>query len=320
VVGLIVTFFGYHATFFRLDASADSLVLENDQALKYYRSIRARYGSDDYLIITYTPKDNLFSESVLADLKELQDELSNLELVESVTTLINVPLIKSPPVSLADLNKEVPTLESPSVNHKMAREEFLSSSLYNNLIISPDGKTTALQVKFHRDQHWQELLDARNQLQEKRLQGNLTDEENTALELVSNRFDTHLVKQQEQMSNEIANVRRIIDSYKTGAVLHLGGVPMITSDSMAFIQHDLIVFGFAVLCFLVLILTVAFRKVRWVILPLLTCFATGIVTVGFLGLVNWPVTVVSSNFVSILLIITISLTVHLSYREQTRFP
>jgi len=318
VVSLIVAFFGYHTTSFRLDASADSLVLENDKSLKYYRSIRARYGSDDYLILTYTPNGDLFSTPVLTELGNLRDDILQLELVESVVSILDVPLIKSPPVSINDLNKEVPTLESALTNKEMAREEFLSSKLYNNLIISPDGKTTALQIQFKRDQLWQELLDKRNYLQEKRLQGDLSDEENRTLELVSNRFDIHLGRLQEQTSNEIIKVRNIMDTYRGNAVLHLGGVPMITSDSMDFIRHDLIVFGFGVLCFLILILTFAFRRARWVILPMLTCFATGIVTVGFLGLVDWPVTVVSSNFVSLLLIITLSLTVHLivRYREH----
>jgi len=315
---MVVAFFGYHTTSFRLDASADSLVLENDKSLKYYRSIRARYGSDDYLILTYTPKEALFSTPVLTELGNLRDEILQLELVESVVSLLDVPLIKSPPVSITDLNKEVPTLESAQTNIEMAREEFLSSELYNNLIISPDGKTTALQIQFQRDKLWQELLNERNYLQEKRLQGDLTEAENKTLELVSNRFDSHLGRLQEQTSNEIIKVRNIMDAYRGNAVLHLGGVPMITSDSMDFIQHDLIIFGFGVLCFLILILTFAFRRARWVILPMLTCFATGVVTVGFLGLVDWPVTVVSSNFVSLLLIITLSLTVHLivRYREQ----
>jgi len=182
----VVAFFAYHTASFRLDASADSLVLENDKSLKYYRSIRARYGSDDYLIITYTPKVDLFSEAALTQLRILRDDLLGLELVESVTSLLDVPLIKSPPVTLAEINREVPTLESAQVDVSLAKKEFLSSSLYRNLIISTDGKTTALQVNFHRDELWQELLQQRNNLQEKRLLGELSKQENIALDLVSN--------------------------------------------------------------------------------------------------------------------------------------
>ncbi len=161
VIVLVVAFFAYHAPAFRLDASADSLVLENDTALKYYRSIRARYGSDDYLIVTYTPKADLFSKPVLADLQALRDGIAAMPHVESVTSLLDVPLLRSPPVSLDDLGDRVPTLESPGTDTALARQEFLSSPMYRNLIISPDGRTTAIQVNFRRDDTWHRLLRQR---------------------------------------------------------------------------------------------------------------------------------------------------------------
>jgi predicted RND superfamily exporter protein len=317
VIAFFVAFFAYHAPAFRLDASADSLVLENDQALQYYRSIRARYGSDDYLIVTYTPKEDLFSEQVLADLQVLRDEVAAMENVESVISLLDVPLIQSPPVTLSELSEEVPTLRSPGTDKTLAREEFLRGPMYRDLIISADGMTTALQVNFRRDETWHELLKQRNELREKSLQSELTAEEETELDAVSAQFDAHSLDLRDQQSKDIARVRDIIDRHRDKAELHLGGVPMIVSDSIDFIRHDLLTFGVGVLCFLVVILAVAFRKPRWVILPMLACASAGVIMVGFLGLVDWPVTVVSSNFMSLLLILTLSLAIHLvvRYRE-----
>ncbi len=317
VIALVIAFFGYHAPAFRLDASADSLVLENDEALEYYRSIRARYGSDDYLIVTFTPKQDLFSEAVLANLETLRDEIASMENVESVISLLDVPLIQSPPITLAELSETVPTLESPRTDKALARDEFLSSPMYRNLLISPDGETTAIQVNLHRDETWHRLLKQRNQLREKSLNNELSAEEQATLDSVSAQFDAHSMKLQDQQSEDIAEIRAIIDRHRDTADLHLGGVPMIVSDSIDFIRHDLMTFGIGVLCFLVVILAVAFRKPRWVILPMLACGAAGVVMVGFLGLVDWPVTVVSSNFMSLLLILTLSLAIHLvvRYRE-----
>ena len=314
---LVVAFFAYHAPAFRLDASADSLVLENDEALQYYRSIRARYGSDDYLIVTYTPNQDLFGKAVLADLKTLRDEIAAMDNVESVISLLDVPLIQSPPISLAELSEEVPTLESPRTDTALARAEFLASPMYRNLIISPDGKTTAIQVNFRRDETWHRLLEQRNQLREKNLRGELTSREQATLDAVSAQFDAHSLVMRDQQSNDIAEVRSIIDRHRDSAELHLGGVPMIVSDSIDYIRHDLLTFGIGVLCFLIVILAAAFRKPRWVILPMLACAAAGVIMVGFLGLVDWPVTVVSSNFMSLLLILTLSLAIHLivRYRE-----
>jgi predicted RND superfamily exporter protein len=316
-VAFVVAFFAYYSPGFRLDASADSLVLENDEALKYYRSIRARYGSDDYLIVTYTPQQDLFSDAVLADLEALRDEIAAMENVESVVCLLDVPLIQSPPVSLDELSENVPTLESPRTDRALARQEFLSSPMYRNLLISPDGDTTAIQVNFRRDETWHRLLQQRNELREKSLDSELSAEEQATLESVSERFDAHSLKLRDQQSSDIAEIRSIVDRHRDTAELHLGGVPMIVSDSIDFIRHDLMTFGVGVLCFLVVILAVAFRKPRWVILPMLACGAAGVVMVGFLGLVDWPVTVVSSNFMSLLLILTLSLAIHLvvRYRE-----
>ena len=198
VIALVIAFFGYHAPAFRLDASADSLVLENDEALEYYRSIRARYGSDDYLIVTFTPKQDLFSEAVLANLETLRDEIAAMENVESVISLLDVPLIQSPPITLAELSETVPTLESPRTDKALARDEFLSSPMYRNLLISPDGETTAIQVNLHRDETWHRLLKQRNQLREKSLNNELSAEEQATLDSVSAQFDAHSMKLQDQ--------------------------------------------------------------------------------------------------------------------------
>jgi predicted RND superfamily exporter protein len=317
VIALLLAFFGYHSSDFRLDASADSLVLEHDEALRYYRDARARYGSDDYLIVTYTPAGDLFSEAVLSDLRKLRDELAALDRVESVVNLLDVPLVNSPPVKLSELARESRTLDSPGTDLELAQQELASSPLYRNLIISPDRQTTALQVNFERDETYFALLRERDRLREKRLQGGLTAEEAATLAGVSERFDTYRNSLLQQQREDIAAVRRIMDAHRSQATLYLGGVPMIVADSIDFIRHDLLVFGIGVICFMVIILALAFHKPRWVLLPMLTCMAAGVVMVGFLGLVDWPVTVVSSNFISLMLIITLSLTIHLivRYRE-----
>ena len=317
IVALSVAFFGIHAPDFKLDASADSLVLENDRTLRYYRSIRARYGSDDYLIVTYTPQDELFSEAVLADLRSLRDKLAALERVESVVSLLDVPLINSPPMTLSELSRETRTLDSPGTDTTLAQAEFISSPLYRNLLISPDKQTTTLQVNFRRDETYYRLLNERNRLREQRLLAELTPDEAESLTEVSRQFDAYSAAQLEQQRRDISSVRSIMDEHRNQARLYLGGVPMIVADSIEFIRHDLMTFGAGVLCFIVIILAVAFNKLRWVVLPLVTCFSTGLIMIGFLGLVDWPVTVVSSNFISLLLIITLSLTIHLivRYRE-----
>ena len=188
VVALIVAFFSVYVPDFKLDASGESLVLENDRDLRYYRSIQARYGSDDYVIVTYTPEKALFSEESLSDLQALRDSLLEIERVESVTSILDVPLINSPPISLREISDQVRRLEDPDTDISLAKKEFLTSPLYKNLIVSPEGNTTALQVTFRRDDTFYSLLERRDRFREKELVMELTQEEEDELVRVSKEF------------------------------------------------------------------------------------------------------------------------------------
>jgi len=301
---------------FELDASADSLVLEDDQDLRYYRAIRARYGSDDFLFVTFTPKEELFSEPVLERLKGLRDELRALDQVESVTTILDVPLIDSPRMGLNELSQHIRTLEQASTDRQLARREFLTSPLYKSLLLSPGGETTALKVELKRDEEYETLLTQRESLREKELRTDLTAEETRALDRVSEEFAELSVQLQEREQQSIADVRRVLARHASAAEIHLGGVPMIASDMIDFVRGDIRVFGIGVALFLITLLSISFKRLRWIVVPMAVCAIAVLGMVGYLGLVEWRVTVVSSNFISLLLIITLSLMVHLVVRFQ----
>ncbi len=313
---LFATFLGIFINEFKLDATSDSLVLENDEDLRYYRSIRARYGSDDYLIITYTPYSDLFSKQILDDIRTLKSELEQITRVESVTSILDVPLINSPKINLSQLQESIPTLTSPGMDVILAEKEFRESPLYSNHLVSQDGKTTALQVIFKHDETYQNLREKRDSLREKRLLKTLTVQENRELDEVSTQFKYYSDALLDQEQADIAAIRKALHNHRNKAEMHLGGIPMIVSDIIDYIRHDIRVFGLGVLCFLVILLTVFFRKPRWVILPMIICSIAALSMIGILGLMEWRVTVVSSNFISLLLIITLSLTVHLIVRYQ----
>lgn len=317
VVAVVTLACAWFAKDFGLDATTDSLTLERDEDLTYYRSIRARYESDEFLIVTFTPSDDLFSEQVLSDLKQLRDALAAVPGVDSVVSILDVPLIRSPPVEVQDLGSGIRSLEEEKTDRGMAREELLTSPLYQNLIISPDARTTAMRVDFVQDEEYLQLFHWRNSLREKRLVSNLTAEEEAELENVTDRFQAYSQRALAREQERIAAIRAVLAGNSHLGKMHLGGVPMIVSDSIDFIRHDLLVFGLAVFVFLVLILSVAFRKPRWVVLPLVTCLATCTIMLGVLGFMGWRVTVVSSNFVPLMLILCLALTLHIivRYRE-----
>ena len=313
----VVTFLGFQARHFKLDASAETLVLENDRDLNYSRLIDSRYGLQDFLLLAYAPKGDLFSDKVLATLTRLRDELKQLERVSSVVSILDVPLLESPPVPVKELTRNVQTLESPAVDRKLARIEFKESPLYRNLLISPDLKTTALQIKFPVDTAYQDLLNRRNHFREKRSNAALTAEEAVEFKKVAEQFQKHRDKMKKFRHQDIVAIRAIMDKYRQDADLFLGGVSMIADDLVGFIKNDLKIFGLGVLFFLIVTLSIIFRKIRWIFLPLLCCSFSAISMVGLLGLFGWEVTVISSNFISLQLIITMAITIHLivRYRE-----
>ncbi len=316
LVLLVVGYFSYHIPNFKLDASAESLVLENDDSLQYYRTISKSYGSDDFLIITYAPFKDLMSDAVLADLKSMSDELAKLDRVHSTDNILNVPLLNSPRVEISKLATDIRTLETAGVDREMARKEFLESPIYKNLLLSPDGKVTIIRVNFERDEKYFSLMYRRNDLRDKKKESGLDKEEEALYIKTRQEFRDYHAQVLDSEDRLIRSVRDIMDRHRDQAEMFLGGIPMITTDMIGFIEHDLKTFGLGVIAFLILMLSLFFKKKRWVVLPMSCCLIAILVMVGFLGLMDWRVTVISSNFISILLIITMSLTVHLIVRYQ----
>jgi len=316
----VVSFLGYKAKDFKLDASAESLIIETDEDLRYSRMISARYGGYNYLLVTYSPQNDLFSNESLAKLARLRDELKALDTVASVTSILDAPLLESPPVPVKELINHIQTLESPTVDRNLARIEFKDSPLYRNLLVSPDLKTTALQIKFKADEDYEELLERRYQLQEKQDTQSLTAAETAELQNVKEQIQSFREKRRDLWHQDIAAVRAIVDKYRKDAQLFLGGVSIISDDMINFIKNDLQKFGFGVAFFLIVTLGVIFKRKRWVFLPMLCCVFSAISMMGLLGLFGWKVTVISSNFISLQLIITMAVSIHLivRYRELLR--
>jgi len=316
--GLLLAGTAFGFSQFRLDASAESLVLENDRSLEEYRQVNRIFTtSDDFLVVTYTPDNELFTESGLARLAALRDELATVEAVGSTNSILNVPLLHSPDLTLDTVDSEIKTIDEHDVPPETAREALLSNPMYPNLLISEDAGTTAIQVNLPTPEKYFELLNQRDALREAVNAGQASEQEQQELEAVSEEFIRFTETLGEERDATIGQVRAILDDYRDQATIHLGGVPMIVADMIRFIKNDLSTFGLGVLAFLLLTLAIIFRQWRWVLVPLLCCGATVWLMVGFLGWAQWPVTVISSNFISLLLIMTLSLTIHLivRYRE-----
>ncbi|MCT2529540.1 MMPL family transporter [SAR92 clade bacterium H921] len=303
---------------FKLDASADSLTLEHDDDLNFFREVVQRYGSDNYLIVTFSPKNgDLFDDTNLETMLALREDLKTISGVESILSMLDVPLLYSPKIGVADLKEDLKTLLSEGVDREMAKQEFLTSPIYKDVILSADGQTTGLLATLALDETYLKLVTARDDLRLIRSTEGLTQEQQIQLEAVSLEFLDYRTAKAAEDHQRVAQVRALINGYRDRATIFLGGPDMITADMVDFIKSDLLVFGGGILLFIVATLALIFRQIRWVVLPLVTCAVCLTIILGFLSWIDWRLTVISSNFVSLLLIITLALTIHLivRYRE-----
>ena len=314
---LIISFFSLSINDFKMDASADSLVLENDQALKFYRSTSARYSTEDFVVITYKPKNGIYNSNSLKILDTLASDLKNsVEGISSVLTILDVPLLESPKIGFSDLSKEQRTLRTKDIDLEMVKQEFITSPLYKNLLMSEDSSTTVIVVNFKKDEKYFKLLNARNDLREIRITRELTEKEHNQLKGLEKSFKDYSAVQSLKEKQNIKKIRKVIENYKAEASMFLGGVPMITSDMTDFIADDVKKFGVGVFIFLVLVLFIIFKSIKWVFIPLFGCIISVVFVSGLSGYIDWRITVISSNFAAILLIITMSMTIHLAVRYR----
>ncbi|MGD9283289.1 MAG: MMPL family transporter [Desulfobacterales bacterium] len=249
-------------------------------------------------------------------LTQLRDDLKQTKRVTSVVSILDAPLLESPPVPVKEITTSIQTLESPNVDRKLARIEFKESPLYQNLLVSPDLKTTGLQVNFPIDEVYQDLLARRDHLREKASKGTLTNAEIIEFKELKKQIQRRREIQRQIRNEDIAAIRAIMDKYRQDAQLFLGGISVITDDLIRFVRQDLKIFGIGIALFLIITLSIIFGKIRWVVLPMLCCVFSAIAMMGLLGMFGWKVTVISSNFISLQLIITMAITIHLIVRYK----
>ena len=281
--------FGYFSKEFKLDASSDTLLIEGDPDLKYLREVTERYGAKDFLVLTYTPKEPLTKNGSINNLLSLKYKLQSLDWVHSVITVLDVPLLNNSNKPLKERLNNFVTLKDDNIDKDRGFQEILNSPVFRNFVISEDGKTTGIIVNLKRDKNLSKLKDKKE-------------------------IENYKEKLKKQNHQNIIEIRKIITNYKQDADIFLGGIPMIADDMMTFIKNDIVVFGVGVLLFIIATLWFVFRKLVWIIVPISSCFFSVIIMTGLLGLMNWKVTVISSNFIALMLILTMAMNIHMSTR------
>jgi len=286
---ICLIFFGYFSKNFRLDASSETLLIEGDPDLKYLNEITERYGAREFLVLTYTPEENMISSNSIDNLLKLKNKIQSLDWVHSVVTLLDIPLLSSTDKPLAERLKNFTTLKTEGINKERGFNEILNSPVFRNFVISEDGNTSGIIV-------YLKSKDSNRNFKSKK------------------EFEEYKDELKKQNHENILEIREIIKDFSNNSKIHLGGIPMIADDMMSFIKNDIMIFGIGVLIFIIATLWFVFRKIIWIIIPLSSCFFAVIIMTGLLGFLGWKVTVISSNFIALMLILTMAMNIHMSTR------
>ncbi len=287
---IILLSFGYYSKDFRLDASSETLLIEGDPDLEYLKKINNRYGSKEFLVLTYSPNEEMITDTSVNNLLSLKYKIQSLDWVHSVITLLDIPLLSNSDVPLQERLRNFKTLKDEDADKQRGFEEILDSPVFRNFVISKDGKTSGIIVNIKKNPP--------------------LDIENKSKNEIENYRDQIKKKNHEN----ILEIRDVIKSYEDIGKIYLGGIPMIADDMMSFIKSDIIVFGLGVLMFIIATLWFIFRKIIWIIIPISSCFFSVVIMMGILGFIGWKVTVISSNFIALMLILTMAMNIHMSTR------
>ena len=279
----------YFSKDFRLDASSETLLLDGDPDLKYLNEINERYNAREFLVLTYTPNDEMISDKSVNNLLSLKYKIQSLDWVHSVVTLLDVPLLNSTDDTLSEKLKNFSTLKSDGIDRERGFKEILNSPVFKNFVISEDGKTSGIIVYIKKDENLKNILNPKE-------------------------LEKYKDDRKKKNHENIKEIRKVIKDYSKDSKIYLGGIPMIADDMMSFIKNDIFIFGIGVLLFIIATLWFVFKKIVWIIVPLSSCIFSVVVMLGMLGLLGWKVTVISSNFIALMLILTMAMNIHLSTR------
>ena len=319
-MALFVVIMALLALKLEIDASAETLLLEGDKDLEYTREISKRFEAPNFLIVVYSVEGDLLSDENIKNIKTLSKEIKNIEIVESINSIVNVPLLQSPPRPIKELVKNVPTLQSKNIDKELVKQEFLNSPIYKQNLVSDDFKTTAISINLKRDEKYFNLIDNRDKFIALKKKRTLTKEEKNSFKIAQTELKKHRDIAREHTHKSIESLRIILQNFELEnkkVKLHLGGADMIADDMIEFVKYDLKTFGLVLVILLITVLYILLNKIRWIVIALFICSVSLVITSGFLALFGWEITIVSSNYISLQLIMNMSLVMHLiiKYKE-----
>lgn len=309
---------GWQARHFEIDASADTLLTRDNKLFVQSQVLSERFSPQEFILIAYEPKNHsIFSQKTYDDLNSLTEQLSQLERVDKVNSLLNMPLLT---LMEGGINLENPqdfTLEQQGFTPDQLETTFSDHPIYEDLLINKSQTATAIQVLFKPHDELGDIQREINAIQKNMLERELTEDEQEQVEQLEEQAAPLEKSLSETRVDEIEAIREMLPEYQDDAELYLGGAHVLGYQLIQIIKNDLVLFGGIIVGMICLILSLLFRSFRWVLIPILSCAFSVLLTVGLFGLLGFKTTVISSNFIALQLILTLAIVIHLivQYRE-----
>jgi predicted RND superfamily exporter protein len=309
---------GWQARHFEIDASADTLLTKNNEHYIQTQLMSERFSPQEFLLVVYRPNDQpVLSRQTFNNLSSIADDLRQIERVESVRSILNVPLLTLMENGLSSDNAADWTHEKQGFSIAQLKEAFRDNPVYEGLLINKAKTATALQVLFKPHAELERIQRQIVEIRKHALERELSpDEDERVAELEARAAPLEKELNSIRM-DEIRNIRSMLTDYAADADIYLGGVHLLGYQLIQIIKQDLILFGGIIAGMICLVLLFLFKKLRWILIPVICCSSSVLLTIGLFGLLGLKTTVISSNFIALQLILTLSIVIHLivQYRE-----
>ena len=279
---------------FRIDASSDTLVAQNDEQFKYFNFYNKIFTSDNFLVLA-VKKQGEIEKDFIDNFETISSKLIKLEPVSHVFSFIDAPILFLNNTSLTSLSSDnIENIKNTDLNINDVIKEFRNNPVYKDQLLNENADVFSIVIYLNKNL---ELLLAI---------------ENFKNSMISKKEYLKIKQFHDEKRNIlIKNIRQIIDEADKKHSYYLGGVEMIANDVINFVKKDILIFSISVVLIIIAVLFFIFRQIKWVIISLLTSSYAIIVIFGILGLSQIEVTAISSNFSALIFILSISMNIHI---------
>lgn len=310
LLGMLAAFF---ASKFKIDASADTLLLKNNKLYIETQVMNQRFSPEEFILLAYQPKQHdVFSQQTFDDITDLTKSIKTLPRVKSVNHILNVPLLSMAAELSADLNPDDFTWQSNQYSPTEMKAVFDSHPIFTDLLVNKSQTATAIQIVFKQNEKLQniqsKIVDIQKVLLDK---DELTQQQTEKIEQLKQAAEPIESKLKAQRQQEIDKIYEFAEPFNNSAQIYLGGAYVLGQQMIDIVQSDLVIFGSVIGLVIIVLLFVLFRRIRWVVLPIVCCSLSVLLTVGLFGFLDMRATVISSNFIALQLILTLAVVIHL---------